>query len=354
MIKKFTYMQTMFLTATTILLFATIFGAIETGQRRIKNKPGPSLNGATSWVNTRPLTLTDLRGKVVLVDFWTYTCINWRRTLPYVREWAKRYKDEGLIVIGVHTPEFSFERKLENVGNSIKEMNIEYRVAVDNDYAIWDSFQNQFWPALYLIDASGQIRYQKFGEGDYTESELQIQKLLKEISAKNVSTELVTVHPKGFEAAADWEHLRSSENYLGYNRAEGFTSPEGLIADKHVVYSVPNGLALNHWALAGGWITGKESITNTEPGKIIYRFHARDIHLIMGPAKPGTSVRFRVLINGKAPGRSHGLDVDSNGYGIVKEQRMYQLIRQEGPVTDTEFQIDFLDSDIEVYDFTFG
>jgi thiol-disulfide isomerase/thioredoxin len=354
MSKHFTYMQTMFLTAPTILL-AAIFLGTSGIRKEFTQKMKPSLSGATSWINTRPLTLADLRGKVVLIDFWTYTCINWRRTLPYVREWASKYKDQGLVVIGVHTPEFSFEQKPENVSRAIKEMNIGYPIAMDNNFEIWQSFENQYWPALYLIDAKGQVRYKKFGEGDYTESELMIQQLLKEVSAKNVTDKRVAVQPEGFEAAADWENLRSPENYLGYGRTQGFASSGGMVHDKPVLYSFPKQLGLNQWGLSGEWIVGTENLSlSRAPGKIIYHFHARDLHLIMGPARPGTSVKFRVLIDGKPPGPAHGLDVDNNGNGTINEQRMYQMVRQPGPIIDREFQIEFFDPDVEVYDFTFG
>jgi thiol-disulfide isomerase/thioredoxin len=354
MFKQFIYMQTMFLTASTIL-FSAIFGATGQVSRGRTEKTRPSLSGATGWLNAQPLSLSNLRGKVVLIDFWTYTCINWRRTLPYIREWAQKYKDQGLVVIGVHTPEFSFEQKLENISRAIKEMNIGYPVAVDNNFEIWRSFQNAYWPALYLIDVKGQLRYQKFGEGDYHESEFQIQQLLKEVSAKNVSDKTAALQPEGFEAAPDWENLRSPENYLGYDRTEGLASPEGVINDKQVLYSVPGQLKLNQWALSGEWNMGKENVfLSRGQGKIIYRFHARDLHLIMGPAVPGTSIKFRMLIDGNPPGPAHGLDVDSGGNGTVTEQRMYQLVRQHGPVTDREFQIEFLDPNVEVYDFTFG
>jgi thiol-disulfide isomerase/thioredoxin len=350
--KKMT--RTIVLTVSS-LLFSAVFGAMGSQQEGPSQKMGPSLSGATSWFNSEPLTLAGLRGKLVLIDFWTYTCINWRRTLPYIREWAAKYKDQGLVVIGVHTPEFSFEQKLENVKRSIVEMNIGFPVAMDNDFKIWQSFHNEYWPALYLVDASGQLRYQKFGEGDYQEAELMIQKLLKESSASNVSDKPVVLQPEGFEVAADWENLQSPENFLGYNRTQGFASPGGVANDNRVVYSAPKQLKLNQWALSGEWNMGKENIsTGSGKGKIIYRFHARDLHLIMGPAIPGNAVKFRVLIDGKPPGSAHGLDVDSSGNGKVTDQRMYQLIRQQGPVTDREFQIEFLDPEVEVYDFTFG
>jgi thiol-disulfide isomerase/thioredoxin len=354
MAKQFTYLRTMFLTAST-LLFAVIFVATAQVHKGSSKKMEPSLSGATGWLNTQPLTLANLRGKVVLIDFWTYTCINWRRTLPYIREWASKYKDQGLVVIGVHTPEFPFEKRLENISRSVKEMNIGYPVAVDSNFEIWNSFQNEYWPALYLIDAKGRIRYQKFGEGDYHESELQIQQLLKEVSGKNVSNKIVALRPQGFEAAADWGNLKSAENYVGYSRTHGFASPVELDTDKQVLYFAPKQLKLNQWGLSGEWSMRKESLFLSKArGKIIYSFHARDLHLIMGSAMPGTSIKFRVLIDGNPPGSAHGLDVDSSGNGTVTEQRMYQLIRQPGPIINREFQIEFLDPEVEVYDFTFG
>jgi thiol-disulfide isomerase/thioredoxin len=354
MYKLFTYMHTVFLTAS-IIISAAIFGTRGTGQGGRTPKTGPSFNGATGWLNSQPLTLEGLHGKVVLIDFWTYTCINWRRTMPYIREWASKYKDQGLVVIGVHTPEFTFEYKPENVSRSVHEINIEYPIALDNNYAVWNSFENNYWPALYLIDAKGRLRYEKFGEGDYQKSELMIQQLLKETPAKNVAENMVVVHPEGFEVAADWENLKSPENFIGYTRMEGFASPGGVVADKQSLYVQPKQLKLNQWSLSGEWIMGKENVRlNKAGGKIIYRFHARDLHLIMGPAKSGTAVKFRVLIDGHPPGSAHGLDTDPDGNGTLTEQRMYQLVRQQGPVTDREFQIEFLDPEVEVYDFTFG
>jgi thiol-disulfide isomerase/thioredoxin len=342
----------MFVTASAILL-AVISGVSRTNV--LAPKMSPSLSGATGWLNSQPLNLKDLHGKVVLIDFWTFTCINWRRTLPYIRQWASKYKDQGLVVIGVHTPEFSFEYKLDNVRQSIKGMNIDYPIAVDNNYEIWRSFQNEYWPALYLIDASGKLRYQKFGEGDYAESELKIQELLTEALAKNVPDQPVAIHPDGFEAAADWENLRSPENFLGYDRTQGFVSPGGITPDKQVQYKVPSRLKLNQWALSGEWIMGKENVRLSQgQGRLIYCFHARDLNIIMGPVKAGTLIKFRVLIDGNPPGPVHGLDVDSNGNGIVTEQRMYQIIRQAGSIKDRIFQIEFSDPEVEVYDFTFG
>lgn len=347
-------LRTMFLSISAIL-FATVFVAISPLNLSPKQEEGPSLNGATDWLNTKPLNLADLHGKVVLIDFWTYTCINWRRTLPYVHEWASKYKDQGLVVIGVHTPEFSFEHNLENIKKASKEMDINYPVAVDSDYEIWRSFQNNYWPALYLIDAKGKIRYQKFGEGDYLESELMIQQLLKEVSPRNVPAQPVTLKPNGFEAAADWETLKSPENYVGYRGTQGFASPGGIMPDKQILYGVPASLELNQWALSGEWTIEREKARlNGKQGKLIYRFHARDINLIMSPGSKASNLKFRVLIDGTPPGNAHGIDIDSNGNGTVTEPRMYQLIRQQGPIIDHEFQIEFSAPKVEVYDFTFG
>lgn len=339
----------------SMILSAVVFGVTGQIQGAFAQRSKASVSGATGWLNTQPLSLADLRGKVVLIDFWTYTCINWRRTLPYTLGWAAKYKDQGLVVIGVHTPEFSFERKTENISSALKEMGIDYPVAIDNNYDIWGSFRNQYWPARYLIDAKGRIRYQKFGEGDYQESEVMIRQLLKEASAKDVPAGVLELQPQGVEAAADWQNLRSAENYVGYNRTQGFASPGGIVPDRQVLYAAPGRLKLNEWGLSGGWTAGEERISlNRTPGKIIYRFHARDLNLVMGPATPGTTVRFRILIDGNPPGAAHGVDVDSNGNGTVTGQRMYQLLRQQEPVTDREFQIEFLDPQVEVYCFTFG
>jgi len=317
-------------------------------------KVAPSLNGATGWLNSQPLKLNDLRGKVVLVDFWTYTCINWLRTLPRVRTWDSKYREAGLVVIGVHTPEFLFEYEKDNIIRSIRERNITYPVAIDNNYDIWYSFNNNYWPALYLIDGKGRVRYHKFGEGDYDEIELNIQQLLRE-TGKNIPSGIVDVHGKGAESEADWNNLRSGENFLGYDRTLQFASPGGVRADRAFSYTIPQHLKLNQWSLSGNWTIGQEHITlNKIPGSITYRFHARDLHLIMGPAKKGETIRFRVLIDGKPPGLLHGLDTDADGNGTVKEQRMYQLIRQPAPVIAREFKIEFFNDRVEVYDFTFG
>jgi thiol-disulfide isomerase/thioredoxin len=332
----------------------------------------PSLQDATAWLNSNPLTANNLRGKVVLVEFWTYSCINWRRQLPYVRAWAEKYKDRGLVVIGVHAPEFSFEKNIDNVRWAAKDMRIDYPIAIDNDHAIWRDFNNEYWPALYFVDAQGRIRHHQFGEGEYEQSELIIQQLLTEggvagVSHENVSHEVVSVSPQGAEVGADWNDLRSAENYVGYGRTENFASPGGARPDKRQEYALPARLKLNEWALSGDWTMGREAIvldrvSNKVPnsaldkanGRIVYRFHGRDLHLVMGPAVAGASVRFRVLIDGQAPGAAHGVDVDDRGNGTVIEPRMYQLIRQPGPIIDRQFEIEFLDSGVEAFSFTFG
>jgi thiol-disulfide isomerase/thioredoxin len=315
----------------------------------------PSLGGATGWLNSPPLTAQALRGKVVLVQVWTYSCINWLRTLPYVRAWAEKYKDQGLVVIGVHSPEFGFEHNLDNVRQAAKDMRIAYPIALDNDYAVWRAFDNHYWPALYFIDAKGHIRHHHFGEGDYEQSERIIQQLLSEAGARDIGPELVSVDGQGAEAAADWGSLKSPENYVGYERSENFESPGGAARDQRHVYGAPAKLKLNHWALLGDWTVGKQAtVLHKANGRITYRFHARDLHLVMGPAARGTSVRFRVLIDGQPPGAAHGIDVDEQGYGTVTQQRLYQLIRQPKPIADRQFEIEFLGPGVEVFVFTFG
>jgi thiol-disulfide isomerase/thioredoxin len=315
----------------------------------------PSLGSATGWLNSPPLTAADLRGKVVLIDFWTYTCINWLRSLPYVRAWADKYKDQGLVVIGVHTPEFEFEKNVDNVRRAVKDMRVDYPVAIDSDYAVWRAFRNHSWPALYFIDAQGRIRHHHFGEGEYERSERIIQQLLSEARTGGSGRELVAPDARGAEAAADWASLKSPENYVGYERTQNFASPGGAASDKGRVYAVPARLRLNHWALSGDWTMKRQAtVLNKANGRIAYRFHARDLHLVMGPAAPGTSVRFRVLIDGQPPGAAHGIDVDDNGNGTVTEQRLYQLIRQAKPIADRQFEIEFLDSGVEAFAFTFG
>ncbi len=303
----------------------------------------PPLGRATAWLNSQPLSTQELRGKVVLVDFWTYTCINWRRTLPYLRAWAEKYRDDGLVVIGVHTPEFGFEKDLDNVRRQVAAQDVDYPVAVDSDYSIWNAFSNQYWPALYFVDAQGYVRHHQFGEGDYDRLEAVIQKLLIEAGHTKFERQYVAVDGQGAEAEADWRNLRSPETYVGSARGEN------LAARRR------SPLQLNEWTLAGDWQTQSESAVLTKPhGKIAYRFHARDLHLVMGPAKHDSSVRFRVTIDGRPPGASHGVDVDADGIGTLDAPRMYQLIRQPAPVDDRLFEIEFLDAGAEVFSFTFG
>lgn len=315
----------------------------------------PSLGGATGWLNSQPPAASSLRGKVVLVQFCTYTCINWLRTLPYVRAWAEKYGGRGLAVVGVHTPEFAFEKDLDNVRRAVKEMRVAYPVAVDNDYAVWRAFNNRYWPALYFADAQGRIRHHRFGEGDYERSERIIQQLLAEAGVGGVGQELVSVDARGIEVAADWDSLKSPENYVGFERTENFASPGGAVPDERRVYAAPARLRLNSWTLAGDWTVKKEAVVlNKAGGRIAYGFHARDLHLVMGPAARGTSVRFRVALDGQPAGTAHGVDVDDQGNGMVTEQRMYQLIRQPQPITDRRFEIEFLDAGVEAFAFTFG
>jgi Thioredoxin like C-terminal domain/AhpC/TSA family len=315
----------------------------------------PSLEGATDWLNSPPLTPSDLRGKVALFDFCTYTCINWIRTLPYIRSWAERYSDDGLVMVGVHTPEFSFEKDLENVREALTQMRVTYPVAVDSDHAIWEAFANQYWPALYFVDAEGRIRHHRFGEGDYERSEIVIQQLLAEVGVEGIGNELVSVDPKGPEVAADWGSLGSGETYLGYRRTDGFASPDGLTPNEARVYDIPDRLRRNHWALSGDWTATPEAVVLQGPGgRIARRFEARDVHLVMGPPARGSSVRFRVFIDGEPPGAAAGSDVDAGGSGQLDQQRMYQLVRQHGPITDRLFEIEFLDAGAEGFAFTFG
>ena len=315
----------------------------------------PALGGAIDWINSPPLTPAALRGKVVLVDFWTYTCINWRRTLPYLRAWADKYKDRGLVVIGVHTPEFSFEKELDNVRRETTAFEIHYPVAVDSNYVIWRAFRNQYWPALYIVDAHGHIRHHQFGEGGYAEAERTVQQLLTEAGNIDVPRELVALDPQGVEKAADWANVKSSETYVGYERAESLASPGGAVLNRPHAYTAPSRLALNEWALVGDWTIGAEAAApNTAGGRIVYRFHARDVNLIMEPSVRGTPVRFRVRIDGQPPSAAHGIDVDDQGNGTVTEPRMYQLIRQPEPIADRVFEIEFVGPGVRAFDFTFG
>ncbi|MDR3575291.1 MAG: thioredoxin family protein [Anaerolineaceae bacterium] len=315
----------------------------------------PSFDGAIEWLNSPELTLADLRGKCVLIDFWTYTCINWLRTLPYIRAWKDKYKDNGLVVIGVHTPEFEFEKNIDNVRRAAKAMRVDYPIAIDNDYKIWRAFNNHYWPALYLADAQGRIRYHQFGEGEYEMSEMIIQRLLIDAGMSGITHELVSADAHGAEVAADWQNLNSPENYLGYERTENFALPTGMVLSQRHVYFAPEQLRLNEWSLSGDWTVNSQAIMlNNAGGRIANRFHARDLNLVMGPAVQGTSVRFRLFLDGYPPQAAHGIDVNDQGIGTITEQRMYQLIRQPQPIMDRRFEIEFLDPGVEAFVFTFG
>ena len=315
----------------------------------------PALDGAVTWLNSPPLTLAQLKGKVVVVDFWTYSCINCLRSIPYVRAWAEKYKDQGLVVIGVHAPEFAFEKDVRNVRKAVADLKIGYPVAVDNAYAIWRAFGNQYWPAHYFIDAKGQVRHHHFGEGDYDQSERVIQQLLAEAGRAQVDDGLVAVNATGAQAASNGKDVNSPETYLGYARAQNFASPGGAVRDARKLYALNGPLALNAWGLVGDWTIGKEQAgLNAAGGKIAFRFHARDLHLVLGPAANGAKIRYRVTIDGKPPGADHGMDTDAAGLGIVTGQRLYQLVRQKGAVADRTFEIQFLDAGVQAYAFTFG
>ena len=304
--------------------------------------------GSTEWLNSEPLGPVELRGRVVLVNFWTLTCINWLRQAPYVRAWSEAYRDDGLIVIGVHTPEFSFEHEPDRVRHAVKERGIDYPVALDNDYAIWRAFDNHYWPALYFVDTDGIIRDDHFGEGRYEQSERAIQRLL------SVDRPLVPVEGLGAEAAADWEHLRTPETYLGYERTARFALPDGAALDKSRAYQLPERIPLNQWALAGQWTIGPENLVLDQAGgSIALRFHARDAHLVLS-TRAGEPIPFRVLLDGEPPGHSHGVDVDEDGTAVLRDGRMYQLVREHGNVHEQTLEITFLEPGAEAYSFTFG
>jgi hypothetical protein len=308
----------------------------------------PSLDGAIDWLNTGPVSPAELHGHVVLVNFWTLTCINWLRTEPYVRAWSQAYRDDGLVVIGVHTPEFSFEREIDLIRLATKERGIDYPVAVDSDYGIWNAFDNHYWPALYFVDADGIIRDNHFGEGRYVESERVIQRLL------GVERELVSVEGLGVEAEADWDHLRTPETYLGSARSERFASPDGPAFDERRAYQLPELLRFNHWALAGEWTIGRENVVLEQAGgSIAYRFHARDAHLVLTPGAR-EPIPFRVRLDGELPGPARGVDVDEAGNGLLADGRLYQLVRQDGEVRERTVEITFLEPGAEAYVFTFG
>lgn len=315
----------------------------------------PPLDGASGWLNSKPLTAAGLRGKVVLVNFWTYSCINSLRQIPYVRAWAEKYRSQGLVVIGVHAPEFGFEQDIDNVRRATKSLGVDYPVAMDNNHRVWHAFGNEYWPALYFVDAQGRIRHMIFGEGDYEQSENVLQELLAEAGARGLDHQPVPVDARGAEAAADRNDEQSPENYLGHARTENFASPGGVMPNLRRSYSLPARLRLNHWALSGSWTMGAQAtVSNQGGGRIAYRFHARDLHLVMGSSAAGSGVKFRVTIDGKPPGAAHGVDVDSEGNGVVTEPRMYQLIRQPQPIVDRQFEIEFFDPGVQAYAFTFG
>lgn len=327
----------------------------------VGTKPLWSLSGSTGWLNSPRLSAKDLKGKVVLVDFWTYSCINCLRSMPYIEAWSKKYQDAGLVVIGVDTPEFGFEHKLDNVKLAIQKYGITFPVALDANYSIWNAFHNEFWPADYLIGPDGRVRYEHFGEGNYAEFEGLIQKLLQERKAdqpkdrNSVPAGVVSVLGRGAEAPGDFAQLDSPETYLGYARAARFASPGGLEQDAKHTYTLPASLAPNQWGLSGTWSDHPQiAVLESATGKIAFRFHARDLNLVLGPTKDGKPVRFRITLDGQAPGADHGIDVDAQGLGTVHEYRLYQLVRQREGVRDLTFTIEFLDPGVQAFSFTFG
>jgi thiol-disulfide isomerase/thioredoxin len=314
-----------------------------------------SFDGATGWLNSEPLTPEGLRGQVVMVDFWTYTCVNWLRTLPYLKAWDAKYRDQGLTIIGVHTPEFGFERDLDNIVAQSRTFGVEYPIAIDSDYGVWRAFNNHFWPAVYVADGQGRIRFHHFGEGEYAMTEMVIQQLLIDAGAASFDQDLVAVEPRGLEVAADWQTLRSPETYVGYGQSTGFASDDVAAFDKPHGYTALASLPLNHWDLSGNWTVARHAAVLNEPGgRIAFQFHARDLDLVMGPASKGASVPFRVYLDGQVPDGATGSDVESHGRGVLSEQRTYQLIRQPGGIRERRLEIEFLDAGVEAYCFTFG
>lgn len=315
----------------------------------------PAFTGATGWLNSAPLTPEGLRGRVVLVDFWTYTCVNWLRTLPYVRAWDAKYAPLGLTTIGVHTPEFDFEHDVDNITTQARALNVPYPIAIDSDYGVWQAFDNHYWPAVYLADAQGRLRYHHFGEGEYAMQEMVIQQLLREAGVKDVNPDLVSVDPAGLEVAADYRTLRTPETYLGYGQATGLAAPDGLWADEAHDYTLPTRLRLNEWAPAGSWSISRRAATATAPNaRLAFRFQARDVNLVMGPAVRGSTIPFRVSIDGQPATDIHGTDVAADGSGTVSEQRTYQLIRQPAPIDERVFEIELLEPGAQLFCFTFG
>jgi hypothetical protein len=315
----------------------------------------PAFTGATGWLNSKPLTPSDTHGNVLVVDFGTFTCVNWIRTLPYIRAWHERYRGHGLLTVGVQTPEFGVEHDTERIRRALDDLRVVHPVAIDNDYAVWDAFSNQYWPALYIADAEGRIRHHHFGEGGYERSEHVIQHLLSDAGATGLPDALVSVAPEGIEVAADWHDIRSPETYLGLARSEGFASPERAMSDEAAVYTIPPRLHLNEWGLAGSWTLGREEAAANGPnGRIGMRFHARDLNLILRPPGEDAAVRFRVRLDGETPAAAHGIDVDRDGNGVVDRTRLYQLIRQPDRVRDRLFEIELLDAGAGALCFTFG
>jgi thiol-disulfide isomerase/thioredoxin len=338
-----------------IALASTATAQDEEPSSIIGSSPLYSLSGATGWINSKPLTAKDLKGKVVLVDFWTYSCINCLRSLPYMEGWAEKYKDSGLVVLGVHTPEFDFEKQLPNVQRAVQKFGLTYPVALDSDMTIWNAFHNEYWPAHYFIDAKGKVRFEHFGEGNYDQSERWIQQLLAERSAQPMPAGTLSVHAEGVEAAPDDRDDKSPETYIGYARAKNFASPGGLHQDSVKDYTAPAQLGPNQWGLAGKWVDHQMVAVLKEPGgKIFFRFYARDLHLVLGPAADGKPVHFRVTIDGQPPGDNHGEDTDAQGNGVVTVHRLYQLVRQSAPVADHIFSIEFEDPGVQAFSFTFG
>ena len=317
--------------------------------------PLASFEGATSWLNSEPLTPDGLRGRVVLVDFWTYTCINWLRTLPYVRAWHEKYRDQGLTIVSVHTPEFGFERTVDNIVKQVGRLGVEFPIAVDSDYGVWQSFSNHYWPAVYIADAEGRIRFHHFGEGEYAMQEMVVQELLAQAGATDVDRDLVEVDPQGLEVAADWRTLRSPESYLGYLQSAGFASDAVARYDEAQAYVAHARLPLNSWDLSGTWTYARHASILAEPGgRVAFQFQARDVNLVMGPATAGASIPFRVYLDGELATDAHGTDVSADGSGVLTDQNTYQLIRQSGPIAERRFEIEFLEAGAEAYCFTFG
>jgi thiol-disulfide isomerase/thioredoxin len=316
--------------------------------------PMPDLGGAVAWLNSPPLNRKSLRGKVVLVNFWTYSCINSLRELPFIRSWAAKYKDAGLVVIGVHAPEFGFEKERANVENAVRELDVTFPVPIDTNHRIWQAFSNEYWPADYFIDGKRRIRYHHFGEGEYDKSERVIQELLRANGATGLDATLVRISADGPEAPPS-DNVRSPETYVGYTRAEHFASPERVARNSPRVYSLPARPSLNQWGLGGSWnIDGESAVLKETSGKITFRFHSRDLHMVLAPPKNGTSVRYIVNLDGAAPFEDHGVDTNAEGSGEIRQPRMYQLIRQKGPIRDRTFEIEFLDPGVQAFSFTFG